>query len=85
MDGLNGLRKVISAVYPKSQMQRCIVHQIRFSTRYVSCKDINALMANLKPVYQAINEEEGMATLLRFAGRWNKQYLACMKSWLGNL
>ncbi|MEG2217614.1 MAG: transposase, partial [Clostridia bacterium] len=56
MDGLNGLRKVIGAVYPKSQMQRCIVHQTRFSTRYVSCKDINALMANLKPVYQAINE-----------------------------
>lgn len=84
VDGLNGFREAIGAAYPKSQMQRCIIHQIRSSTRYVSYKDIKALMADLKPVYQAINEEEGMAALLLFTERWGKQYPSCVKSWNEN-
>lgn len=51
VDGLSGLREAIGAVYPKAQMQRCIVHQIRSSTRFVSYKDIKKLMADLMPVY----------------------------------
>lgn len=84
VDGLNGFREAIGAAYPKAQMQRCIIHQIRSSTRYVSYKDIKALMADLKPVYQAINEEEGMAALLRFTEKWGKQYPSCAKSWNDN-
>ncbi|MEG2175185.1 MAG: IS256 family transposase, partial [Oscillospiraceae bacterium] len=79
VDGLNGFREAIGAVYPKSQTQRCIIHQIRSSTRYVSYKDIKPLMADLKPVYQAINEEEGMTALLRFTEKWGKQYPSCVK------
>lgn len=84
VDGLSGFREAIGAVYPKSQMQRCIVHQIRASTRYVSYKDIKPLMVDLKPVYQAINEEEGMAALLEFTEKWGKQYPSCVKSWNDN-
>lgn len=84
VDGLNGFREAIGAAYPRSQMQRCVIHQIRSSTRYVSYKDLKALMADLKPVYQAINEEEGMAALLRFTEKWGKQYPSCAKSWNDN-
>jgi transposase-like protein len=48
----------ILAVYPQAQIQRCIIHQIRFSTRYVSYKDIKSLMKDLKLVYQAVTEDE---------------------------
>ncbi|MEG1317032.1 MAG: IS256 family transposase [Oscillospiraceae bacterium] len=84
VDGLNGFREAIEAAYPKSQMQRCIIHQIRSSTRYVSYKDIKALMADLKPVYQAVNEESGMAALFNFSEKWGKQYPSCVKSWNDN-
>lgn len=84
VDGLTGFREAIGAAYPKAQMQRCIIHQIRSSTRYVSYKDIKALMADLKPVYQAINEDDGMAALLRFTEKWGKQYPSCAKSWNDN-
>jgi len=50
VDGLRGFKEAISAVYPKAQIQRCIIHQIRSSTRYVGYKDIKALMTDLKLV-----------------------------------
>lgn len=53
-------REAIGAVYPEANIQRCIIHQIRYSTRYVSYKDIKQLMANLKLVYQAVNEDEAL-------------------------
>lgn len=84
VDGLNGFREAIGAVYPMAQIQRCIIHQIRPSTGYVNYKDIKALMADLKPVYQAINEDEGVAALVRFTEKWGKLYLACVKSWNDN-
>ncbi|MEG1972968.1 MAG: IS256 family transposase, partial [Oscillospiraceae bacterium] len=84
VDGLTGFREAIGAVYPRSQIQRCIVHQIQSSTRYVSCKDIKALMADLKPVYKAINEDEGMMALRKFTEIWGKQYPSCVKSWNDN-
>lgn len=84
VDGLHGFREAIGAVYPKSQIQRCVIHQIRSSTRYVSYKDIKPLMADLKLVYQAINEEEGMSALLQFTEKWGKQYPSCVKSWNDN-
>ena len=54
VDGLTGFPEAISAVYPKTEVQQCIIHQIRNSTKYVSYKDIKALMADLKKVYGAV-------------------------------
>lgn len=84
VDGLTGFRQAIEAVYPKSQIQRCIIHQIRSSTRYVSYKNIKSLMADLKHVYQAINEDEAMNALLSFKERWAKEYPSCVRSWEEN-
>jgi len=56
-DNLTGMSEAISAVYPKCEHQRCIVHQIRNSLKFVSYKDRKKLAADLKPIYQAITEE----------------------------
>ena len=84
VDGLTGFREAINAAFPKSQIQRCIIHQIRSSTRYVSCKDIKFLMSDLKKVYQAINEDEALNALLEFKEKWQKSYPSCVKSWEEN-
>ena len=63
IDGLIGFPEAISAVYPKTEVQQCIIHQIRNSTRYVSYKDIKALMADLKKVYAAVDEETALYEL----------------------
>jgi transposase-like protein len=60
VDGLKGFQEAISAVYPKAGVQRCIIHQISHSTRFVSYKDIKPLMADLKKVYTAITEDEAL-------------------------
>ena len=84
VDGLAGFREAISSVYPKAQIQRCIIHQIRSSTKFVSYKDIKKLMADLKTVYQAINEEEALNNLMKFKETWGKTYPTCVKSWEEN-
>lgn len=81
VDGLAGFREAINAAFPKSQIQRCIIHQIRSSTRYVSYKDIKSLMADLKKVYKAINEDEALNALMEFKEKWQKTYPSCVKSW----
>ena len=84
VDGLTGFREAINTAFPKAQIQRCIIHQIRSSTKYVSYKDIKALMADLKQVYQAINEDEAMNALVRFKEKWEKTYPSCVRSWEEN-
>ncbi len=84
VDGLSGFREAINAAFPKSQIQRCIIHQIRSSTKYVSYKDIKALMADLKKVYQAISEEEALNNLMQFKEKWNKSSPSCVRSWEEN-
>jgi transposase-like protein len=84
VDGLSGFREAIASVYPDAQIQRCIIHQIRSSTRFVSYKDIKKLMADLKTVYQAINEDEASRNLARFKETWGKMYPSCVKSWEEN-
>lgn len=84
VDGLKGFRESIGAVYPKAHIQRCIIHQIRSSTRYVSYKDIKALMTDLKLVYKAVTEEEAYENLIKFKEKWGKQYPSCVKSWEEN-
>lgn len=84
VDGLTGFRDAIAVTFPKSQIQRCIIHQIRSSTRYVSYKDIKPLMADLKKVYQAINEDEARNALVQFKDNWAKTYPSCVRSWEEN-
>jgi len=62
-DGLCGVPQAIEAVYPQSRLQRCIVHQIRNSTKYVSYKDIKQVTEGLKKIYTAVTEEEALQQL----------------------
>lgn len=84
VDGLTCFRQAIEAAFPNAQIQRCIIHQIRSSTRFVSYKHIKELMADLKKVYQAISEEEAMNNLILFKDKWGKTYPSCVKSWEEN-
>ena len=84
VDGLIGFREASAAVYPKAQIQRCIIHQIRYSTRFVGYKDIKQLMADLKLVYKAITEEEALENLMAFKDKWGKKYPSCVKTWEDN-
>lgn len=70
VDGLTGFRQAIEAAFPNAQIQRCIIHQIRSSTRFVSYKHIKELMVELKKLYQAISEEEAMNNLILFKDKW---------------
>ena len=84
VDGLTGFREAINAAFPHSQIQRCIIHQIRSSTKYVSYKDIKAVMADLKKIYQAINEDEARNAFIQFKENWAKTYPSCVRSWEEN-
>ena len=83
-DGLCGMMQAIEAVYPRSRLQRCIVHQIRSSTRDVSYKDIKELVRDLKSIYTALTLTEAEENLLAFSEKWRKQYPSCVKSWEDN-
>ena len=84
VDGLAGFREAIEAVYPSAGIQRCIIHQIRYSTRFVSYKDIKELMADLKLVYTAVTEDEALNNLISFKEKWSKSYPSCVKTWEDN-
>lgn len=81
VDGLTGFTEAISAVYPKAEVQRCIIHQIRSSTRYVSYKDIKSFTAALKPIYKAPTEDAALASLDDLEQAWGAKYPAAIKSW----
>ena len=83
-DNLTGFSAAIEAVFPKTEVQNCIVHQIRNSTRYVSYKDLKALMADLKAVYAAVDETAALDALEVFAEHWDKKYPKISSSWRGN-
>ena len=67
--------------YPKAEVQQCIIHQIRNSTKYVSYKGIKALMADLKKVYGAVDEETALYELEQFAAKWDSKYPKISVSW----
>ena len=81
VDGLTGFPQAIEAVYPHAEIQQCIIHQIRNSTRYVSYKDLKKLMADLKTVYAASDEQTALANLEEFGERWDSKYPQIRKSW----
>ena len=75
VDGLTGFPAAIEAVYPKTEIQQCVIHQIRNTTRFVSYKDIKALMADLKKVYAAVDEQTALAELENFDEKWGNKWL----------
>lgn len=83
-DNLTGFSEAIAAVFPKTDIQNCIIQQLRNSSKYVSYKDIKALMADLKRVYQAVDEQSALAALDDFAEIWDKKYPKISKSWREN-
>ena len=81
VDGLTGFSEAIAVAYPKAEVQRCIIHQIRSSTRYVSYKDIKTFTAALKPIYKAPTEESALEALADLERTWGAKYPAAIKSW----
>lgn len=84
VDGLTGFKEAISAVFPKSEIQRCIIHQLRNSFKYVSYKDLKAFSADFKNVYMAANEEAAYLELSALEEKWGKKYPFALKSWYAN-
>lgn len=84
VDGLMGFREAINAAYPKAHIQRCIIHQIRSSTRYVSYKDIQAFITDLKLIYTALTEEAALEALRALKKKWLAKYPSGVKSWEEN-
>jgi len=84
VDGLTGFGDAISAVFPKAEIQRCIVHQIRYSTKFISYKDIKPFMKELKQVYQAATEEQALENLDALEENWGKKYPTSIASWRNN-
>lgn len=83
-DNLAGMSEAIEAVYPKTEHQLCIVHQIRNSLKYVSYKDRKEVVSDLKPIYTAATEEEAQIALEYFEEKWKKCYPQIAKSWYNN-
>lgn len=83
-DNLCGFSAAIEAVFPKTEIQNCIIHQIRNSSKYVSYKDLKALMADLKAVYAAVDEDAALMALDTFSEHWDKKYPTISQSWRAN-
>ena len=84
VDGLSGFAEAINAIFPQTLVQRCIIHQIRHSLRYVTWSDQKEFMRDLKTVYRAPTRDEGETNLLKLAEKWGKQYPAAIRSWENN-
>ena len=83
-DGLTGIKEAINAAYPDAEYQRCIVHQVRNTLKYVSYKDMKNFASDLKTIYLAPNEQQGYDNLQRVKERWDEKYPNAMKSWEQN-
>lgn len=84
IDGLKGFPEAIATVFPLTQIQTCVVHQIRNSLRYVAEKDKKEFVVDLKPVYQAVNKEHGFENLVKLDEKWGKKYPVPIQSWYSN-
>lgn len=83
-DNLNGFTQTIKNVFPESQTQICVVHQIRNSARYVVWKDKKEFSADMKLIYNAPTKQAAKASLEDFANKWNDKYPYAVKSWKEN-
>jgi len=84
VDGLNGFEEAICSVFPKTEIQKCIVHQIRTSTKFVSYKDRKKFCSDMRQIYIAANEKAGLGALDEFEKIWGKKYPYAIKSWRNN-
>ena len=84
IDGLTGFKDAIHSVFPHTEIQRCVIHQIRHSLKYVAWKDRKEFIADLKTVYQAATREEAETKLLELAETWGNKYPLAVKSWENN-
>lgn len=83
-DGLSGIKEAITTAFPKTEYQRCIVHQVRNTLKYVPDKDKKAFAADLKTIYHASNEEQARTALDRVNDKWTPKYPNAMKRWYDN-
>mgnify|MGYP000705404823 FL=1 len=83
-DGLTGIKEAIAAAFPKTEYQRCIVHQVRNTLKYVPDKDRKAFATDLKTIYQATDEKKALAALERVTEKWTPKYPNSMKRWKDN-
>ena len=83
-DGLSGIGDAISAAFPMTEYQRCIVHMVRNTLKYVADKDRKAFAADLKTIYYAPNEEQGFQNMQVVAEKWNPKYPKAMDRWMDN-
>lgn len=83
-DGLTGIKEAISAAYPQTEYQRCIVHQVRNTMKYVADKDRKPFAADLKTIYQSPTEEKALEALERVTETWSTKYPNSMRSWKQN-
>jgi len=84
IDGLKGFSEAIASVFPQTIVQRCVIHQIRNSLKYVTWSDRKAFLADLKLVYKAQTREDGETQLLKLAEKWSDKYPAAIHSWEKN-
>ena len=83
-DGLSGMKEAIAVAFPKTEYQRCIVHQVRNTLKYVSYKDRKPFSEDLKTIYQAPSEQIALKNLEKVTEKWEKIYSSSMKSWSKN-
>jgi len=84
VDGLTGFPEAIKGVFPRTEIQLCIVHQIRNSLRYVASKNQKEFMKDLKEVYQASSKDNAEYNLLKLEEKWREKYPMVIKSWQSN-
>lgn len=84
IDGLTGFPDAINTVFPKTEIQLCVIHQIRNTLKYVASKDQKQFMAELKEVYKAPTEEAALINLDRLEENWGKKYTLAIRSWRNN-
>ena len=83
-DGLSGIKEAIATAFPKTEYQRCIVHVVRNTLKYVASKDKKLFAADLKTIYQASSEEKGSEAVERVTKKWSEKYPNAMKRWSDN-
>ena len=83
-DNLTGIKEAINTAFPNTVQQRCIVHMIRNSVKFVSYKDLKAFCNDLKQIYTATNEKQGYEELQKLKEKWKQKYLASLKIWEDN-
>ena len=83
-DGLSGIKEAITAAFPHAEYQRCVVHMVRNTLKYVSDKDRKAFANDLKTIYNAPSEQEGLDSLDEVTAKWQDKYPRAMKRWYDN-